>query len=79
MRLVFKNIIYILPFLLSSCIQDYTIDYDNSQNILTLNAEINDSKPAEVLIALPKKPDQFGDFYTPSDAEVNLYENGNFF
>ena len=61
-----------------SCIQDYDIDYGN-QNILTLNAEFSHLKPAEVLIALPKNPNQFGDYTIPSDAEVILYENGNFF
>lgn len=79
MQSVFRIIIYCIPFLLVSCIQDYTIDYNNSQNILTLNAEINHLQPAEVLIALPKKPNQLGDYFTPSDAEVILYENGNFF
>lgn len=65
--------------MLTSCIQDYQLDYSKSQEILTLNAELNHSYPATVLIALPKNPDQFGDFVTPSDAEVILYENGVFF
>lgn len=79
MRLVFKVIMFCTPILMLSCIQDYDIDFDNSDKILTLNAEISDGQPVEVLIALPKKPNQLGDFFTPSDAEVILYENGELF
>lgn len=79
MRLVFRNILLFIPFLLTSCIQDYQLDYSKSQEILTLNAELNHSYPANVLIALPKAANQYGDYVTPSDAEVIMYENGSFF
>lgn len=64
---------------LLSCIQDYDMDFSLVEKMLTLNADIVAGKRIEALIAVPKKADAYGDYITPRDAEVVVYEDGEVF
>ncbi len=79
MKSVFKIWIVLQFIVLNSCIEDYEIDFSLSEKILTLNAEIQPDQKFKVLVALPKKSGQSGDYNTPSDAVVKVYEEGEFF
>lgn len=79
MQLVFKILFILVSVCLSSCLQDYDIDFDKTQNILILNAELEPDEEIKVLVALPKIPTQHGDYFTPSDAIVTVFEEGELF
>lgn len=80
MKLVFKILVIGCLFTLTtSCIEDYDMDFSLSEKILTLNAELEPNRIIRALIALPKEPGQFGDFNTPDNVEVNVFEDGEFF
>lgn len=79
MRLVFKILFVLVSLGITSCLQDYNIDFDKTQNILILNAELDPDEEIKVLVALPKTPIQHGDYFTPSDAVVIVFEDGELF
>lgn len=79
MQLVFKILFILVSVCLSSCLQDYDIDFDKTQSKLILNAELEPDEEIKVLVALPKVPTQHGDYFTPSDAIVTVFEEGELF
>lgn len=76
MRFTYKLILSIcLSALLSSCIEDYDIDFPLLDKYLTMNAELNPEDSIKALITLPKRPYGIGHFETPKDAIVNLFKD----
>lgn len=61
-----------------SCIQDYEIDFDHIEKRLSVLSEMDPNDTLKVLVALPKKPNQYGNFTTPKDAKVIIKEDGVF-
>ncbi len=75
MRLVSKIWMIITLLGTCACIQDYDIDFSTHDDLLTLNCELDPDENIKVLVAIPKMPNQGGDYFTPSDAVVQIFED----
>ncbi|MCO5247892.1 MAG: DUF4249 domain-containing protein [Chitinophagales bacterium] len=73
-----RNSIFILlsVIIFSSCLKKYDLDFDQVGKNLTLNADVETDHTVEALITLTKSPLDYDNYITPSDAKVDLYENG---
>ncbi|MCO5231479.1 MAG: DUF4249 domain-containing protein [Chitinophagales bacterium] len=49
------------------------------EKILTINAELDPNEEVKVLVALPKASNMYGNYETPSDIDVTLFEEGIIF
>lgn len=78
MQWVSKISVIILSILLTSCIQDYEMDFSNADSRLSVVAELDPVNRVEVLVTLPKTPLDYGDYKIPNDAKVVIKEDGAF-
>lgn len=78
MQWVSKLFLLIVPFTIISCIQDYEMEFDDVHKNLSVVAELDPRERVEVLVAISKAPNQYGEYKTPSDASVILKKDGEF-
>lgn len=76
MQWVSNIFILLLSVILTSCIQDYEMDFSNADSRLSVVAELDPVNRVEVLVTLPKTPLDYGDYRIPNDAKVVMKEDG---
>lgn len=65
--------------LISSCLKNYEMNLENGEKILSITSELDPDEEVKVLVALPKEANLYGNYHTPSDVDVVLFEDGKYF